>query len=201
MEDINDHKSTDAGLQGTETNEEAVQHLNNPVTTAQTIEKQYLSEVTGVVTEGNTFYFTDGDARVEVKIISDEICGIENEFAALFNPSRMKPVAGFTEFVKENADVAYHFVADRFNIDNLEAFKDIAPGTGEVKVYGGDKLAIYKDLKGKIHALNPVCTHAGCIVKFNPSEVSWDCPCHGGRFDIDGKVITGPPMKALEKIV
>jgi len=66
--------------------------------------------------------------------------------------------------------------------------------------YQNKKMALYKDENGYITALNPRCTHAGCIVNFNSAEKSWDCPCHGGRYDLQGRVITGPPLKNLEKI-
>ncbi|WP_374948263.1 FAD-dependent oxidoreductase [Mucilaginibacter sp.] len=134
------------------------------------------------------------------KIISDAIVGSENAYADLFSTGRIKPVAGFMDFVKENADVAYRFIADRFSTDTIDSFKEIAAGTGAIVKYDGEQLAVYKDAEGKVTALNPVCTHAKCIVCFNPSEKSWDCPCHGGRFDTDGKVITGPPRSDLQKV-
>ncbi|MES2266132.1 MAG: FAD-dependent oxidoreductase [Bacteroidota bacterium] len=134
------------------------------------------------------------------KMISDAILGKENEYADLFSPSRIKPVAGFTDFVKENADVAYRYIADRFSAEKIDSLKELQPETGTIVKYEGDKLAVYKDANGKVTALNPTCTHAGCIVCFNPAEKSWDCPCHGGRFDIDGKVLTGPPRIDLQKV-
>ena len=133
-------------------------------------------------------------------IIADQILGLPNKFEKLLSPSRLKPVAGFTEFVKENADVAYHFIADRLSTDDIDSLAELAPGTGKVVKYQDEKLAIYKDEQGKITALSPVCTHAGCIVNFNPVEGSWDCPCHGGRYDCYGKVITGPPTKDLAQV-
>jgi glycine/D-amino acid oxidase-like deaminating enzyme/nitrite reductase/ring-hydroxylating ferredoxin subunit len=134
------------------------------------------------------------------KIISDEILGIDNEYAKLYSPSRMKPIAGFSEFIKENADVAWHFVADRFGTEDLESLKDLKPEKGIIAELKGEKVAVYKDANGEVTALSPVCTHAGCTVSFNDAEKSWDCPCHGGRFDISGKVITGPPRKDLKQI-
>ncbi|MDB5129178.1 FAD-dependent oxidoreductase [Mucilaginibacter sp.] len=134
------------------------------------------------------------------KIMSDNILGRENAYSKLFNPSRVKPVAGFMEFVKENADVAYHFIADRFSSEDIHSLKDLKADDGIIVKYNGEKLAIYKDAEGKVTALNPVCTHAHCIVAFNHAEKSWDCPCHGGRFDTDGKVLTGPPRKDLQKV-
>lgn len=135
------------------------------------------------------------------KIISDQILRIENRYSSLYSPSRLKPVAGFSEFIKENADVAWHFIADRFGADDLHKLSELRKGEGKVAEFQGEKLAIYKDDHGKVTALSPVCTHAGCIVNFNAAEQSWDCPCHGGRFDISGKVLCGPPQKDLEQIV
>jgi glycine/D-amino acid oxidase-like deaminating enzyme/nitrite reductase/ring-hydroxylating ferredoxin subunit len=134
------------------------------------------------------------------RILSSLILGEENEYAKLFNPSRVKPVAGFAEFVKENADVAYRFVADRLSAQDIKSLDQIPPGEGAVVEYNNEKLAIYKDPEGQIHALNPVCTHAKCIVNWNTSEKSWDCPCHGARYSIDGEVLTGPANRALQKI-
>ncbi|MFD2148281.1 FAD-dependent oxidoreductase [Mucilaginibacter antarcticus] len=134
------------------------------------------------------------------KILSDLIATGESKYKEIFSPARIKPITGFTEFIKENADVAYHFVADRFNIDETESLQGLAPGTGKVVEVDGEKIAAYRDEAGKIHALTPVCTHAACIVNFNDAERSWDCPCHGARYDIDGKVITGPATRGLAKI-
>lgn len=135
------------------------------------------------------------------KIINDLILEQSNPLAELFNPSRLKPVAGFSEFIKENADVAYRFVADRFGNENIESLTSLAEDEGKIVELNGEKLAVYKGKDGHVSALNPVCTHAHCIVNFNPEEKSWDCPCHGGRFSIDGKVLTGPPRKDLEQVV
>lgn len=134
------------------------------------------------------------------KIISDQIMGITNPYTDLYAPSRLKPIAGFSEFVKENADVAWHFVADRFGTEDLDKLSALNKGEGKVAEFNGERLAIYKDQQGNVTALSPVCTHAGCIVNFNPAEQSWDCPCHGGRFDTSGKVICGPPQKDLTRV-
>lgn len=134
------------------------------------------------------------------KILSDLVQGRENSYAVLFSPSRIKPVDGFTEFIKENADVAYHFVADRFSFKETDSLKRLQPGTGKLVEVDGNKIAAYRDEDGNIHALSPVCTHAACIVNWNGEEKSWDCPCHGARYDIDGKVLTGPATRNLAKI-
>ena len=135
------------------------------------------------------------------KIISDLVMGRDNEYSSLFSPSRLKPVAGFTEFVKENADVAWHFVKDRLTPEQLDKVTELKKGSGVIAEYEGKRMAFYKDDAGAVTALNPTCTHAACIVQFNDVEKSWDCPCHGGRFDVYGKVLTGPPTKDLEQVM
>lgn len=137
---------------------------------------------------------------LSAQLISDQILGKKNPYKDLFDPMRMKPLAGFTAFVKENADVAWHFIADRFSKEELKSLAALKPEQGIVGTFRGKKIAVYKNTAGELSALNPVCTHAGCTVKFNEIEKSWDCPCHGGRYDTDGKVLNGPPLKNLKAI-
>ena len=134
------------------------------------------------------------------KILSSLVLGRKNKYADLFSPSRIKPIDGFSEFVKENADVAYHFVADRLAVHETDTLQRLRPGTGKVVEIDGKKIAAYRDEAGIIHALSPVCTHAGCIVNWNSEEKSWDCPCHGARYDWTGKVLTGPATRDLQPI-
>jgi glycine/D-amino acid oxidase-like deaminating enzyme/nitrite reductase/ring-hydroxylating ferredoxin subunit len=134
------------------------------------------------------------------KILADLMQGKPNKYEKIFSPARLKPIAGFKAFVEENADVAYHFVADRFGLHETDSLKRMEPGTGKVLEVNGRKIAAYRDDKGEIFALNPVCTHAGCIVNWNGEEKSWDCPCHGARYDIHGQVLTGPATLELEQI-
>lgn len=82
-------------------------------------------------------------------------------------------------------------------MDKSSNFGDLKPGQGKVVELNGEKLAVHKDTGGKIHANSAVCTHMGCTVDWNGSESTWDCPCHGSRFDADGKVINGPATKDL----
>lgn len=134
------------------------------------------------------------------KILADLVAGKGNKYEKLFSPGRVKPVDSFSEFVKENIDVAYHFVADRLGVHETDSLKRLQPGTGKVVELGGKKVAAYRDEEGTIHALSPVCTHAACIVSWNGEEKSWDCPCHGARYNIQGEVLTGPATKALASI-
>lgn len=137
---------------------------------------------------------------ISAQILADTILGKTNPYAEIFSSTRIKPIDGFTEFVNENADVVYHFVADRLAVHEMESIKNLKPGNGEVIKLNGRKIAAYRDEDGEIHALSPVCTHAGCIVNWNTEEKSWDCPCHGARYDFEGRVLNGPAVKDLGKI-
>ena len=139
-------------------------------------------------------------SHIAAKILSDLIVKGDSEYKDLFAPSRIKPIAGFVEFVKENADVVKEFVGRRISVEKIEGLSALAHGEAKVVKYEGEKIALYKDDGGRIHALNPVCPHLKCIVAWNSAEKTWDCPCHGGRFSADGEVLTGPARGPLEKI-
>lgn len=132
--------------------------------------------------------------------LTDLITKGQSEYADLFSPGRIKPIAGFAAFVQENADVVKEFVTKRIAAEKIDGLSELAHGEAKVVKYEGDTVAIYKDENGAIHAVNPVCTHAKCIVGWNQAEKTWDCPCHGARYDINGEVLTGPARRGLEKI-
>lgn len=135
------------------------------------------------------------------KIISDIILERESPYEKLFAPGRIKPIAGFTEFVKENADVVSQFIGMRFAYEQIDSLASLAPGEAMLADWENKKVALYKDENGKVHALDPVCPHAKCIVAWNSAEKSWDCPCHGGRYAPNGALLTGPARKGLEQII
>jgi glycine/D-amino acid oxidase-like deaminating enzyme/nitrite reductase/ring-hydroxylating ferredoxin subunit len=125
----------------------------------------------------------------------------ENDpFRNVFSPSRLKPVAGFTDFVKHNADVVKQFVGKWFGKEELQGAVSLAPGEGKVVSYNNHTLALYKDDQGALHAVDSACTHMKCSVSWNAAEKSWDCPCHGARYSFTGEVITGPANKNLEEV-
>jgi nitrite reductase/ring-hydroxylating ferredoxin subunit len=124
----------------------------------------------------------------------------EKKYSHLFNPNRIKPIAGFTNFLRHNADVAKLFVSKWFSHEDLEQFANLAPGEGKVVKYEENKMALFKDDEGVLHAINPICKHLKCEVKWNVAERSWDCPCHGARYSYDGKMMTGPADNDLEAV-
>ena len=132
------------------------------------------------------------------EIVSDLILGVDNPWAEFFSPSRVTPKASAPLFVGENLKVGGHFVGDRFGVRE-KAAAEIAPGEARVIAVedGETDAAVYRDESGEPHAVSAVCTHLGCLVRWNPAERSWDCPCHGSRFDVDGRVLHGPAVDDL----
>lgn len=129
-------------------------------------------------------------------LLTDLILGRENEWETLYSPSRKSLRAG-VEFVKENLNVAAQY-ADLVTGGEVESVDEIAPGAGAVVRRGLFKVAVYRDDRGALHELSAICTHLGCVVDWNAAEKSWDCPCHGSRFDkLDGHVLNGPAISAL----
>lgn len=133
-------------------------------------------------------------------ILADIICNGSSEYQSLFNPNRVKPVAGFENFVKEAADVVGVFIGKRFNTKKMEGMVELAKGEARVVDYEGNSIAVYKDDAGRLFAVNPSCPHIKCVVAWNTAEKSWDCPCHGSRFSFTGELLTAPARKNLEVI-
>jgi glycine/D-amino acid oxidase-like deaminating enzyme/nitrite reductase/ring-hydroxylating ferredoxin subunit len=141
------------------------------------------------------------NGTVAAMILSDRLRGEENRWASTFDPGRFKPRAELRDLVKENANVARRFVGDRLaTTTKRRSGDDLAAGEGAVVTVGGKKAAAFRDDDGTLHAVSPVCRHLGCEVTFNTAERTWDCPCHGSRYDVDGRVIEGPATKDLDPV-
>ena len=131
-------------------------------------------------------------------LLTDLIMGRENEWATLYDPSRLT-LGAVGEFAKENLNVAAQF-ADYVTPGEVETVDEIAPGEGAVVRRGLEKLAVYRDEAGAVHERSAVCRHLGCIVGWNSDEKTWDCPCHGSRYDALGRVINGPANDGLSPV-
>ena len=140
------------------------------------------------------------NSHIAARLLTDLILTGENEYKDVFDPNRLKPIAGFSSFVKEAADVVSHLIGSLFPKEKLSELAELANGEAKVVSYEGHKVALYKDEEGVLHGVNPACTHIKCSVKWNMAEKSWDCPCHGSRFSFDGMVLTAPARKDLEPI-
>ena len=124
-------------------------------------------------------------------LLTDLILGRPNPWATLYDPSR-KTLRAAGNFTREALNVAGAYVVDWLSGSEVERVHDIEPCSGAVLRRGLTKVAVYRDEEGAAHELSAVCPHLGCIVHWNKAEMTWDCPCHGSRFDKLGKVINGP---------
>jgi glycine/D-amino acid oxidase-like deaminating enzyme/nitrite reductase/ring-hydroxylating ferredoxin subunit len=131
-------------------------------------------------------------------LLCDLILARKNPWAELYDPSR-KTAGAAREYTRENLNVARQYV-DWLTPGEVSALQDIAPESGAVMRRGLHKIAVYRDLDGGLHETSATCPHLGCIVHWNSSEKTWDCPCHGSRFDCRGKVINGPANKDLAPV-
>ena len=139
-------------------------------------------------------------SHVAVLELAELILMKESKYGELFSPRRIKPVAGFTEFVKHNTDVVAQFVGKWFATEKIEELSSLAADEGKVVKFNHETMALYKDGTGTLHAVNPTCTHMKCAVAWNAAEKSWDCPCHGARYSVEGEVLNGPADANLELI-
>ncbi len=155
-------------------------------------ESDHIYVATGFKGTGMTY------ATVAGMLLSDIITKGESPWQDLYNPGRFKLTAEGVELVKRNVHVAETFVLGRgAEIKDISKMKNEDAGIAEVH---GQKIAVYKDDEGEIHAVKPACAHMGCFVSWNGAERSWDCPCHGSRYDYYGQVIQSPATANLERI-
>jgi glycine/D-amino acid oxidase-like deaminating enzyme/nitrite reductase/ring-hydroxylating ferredoxin subunit len=137
-------------------------------------------------------------SAVAASIITDLVTGRDNPLAGRFSPHRLSPRA-IPRLAMLNAKVAVDFVGDRLRPAQAGSAQDIPRGQARVVGDGLSKTGIYRDDSGNPHAVSLRCTHLGCLVRFNDAERSWDCPCHGSRFSVDGTVLEGPATRPLPR--
>ncbi|MBX9677634.1 MAG: FAD-dependent oxidoreductase [Gemmataceae bacterium] len=130
-------------------------------------------------------------------LISDLIAKRESPWAALYDPSRKK-VKAVGEFAYENLNVAWQY-KDWVTSGDISSPDDLKPGQGAVMRRGLGKVTLYRDEKGSLTECTATCPHMGCIVHWNVTEKTFDCPCHGSRFDKHGRVVIGPANSDLAK--
>ncbi|MCJ8165093.1 FAD-dependent oxidoreductase [Pontibacter sp. E15-1] len=153
----------------------------------------------------NNVYIATGDSghgmthgTIAGILLTDLIMDRQNPWTALYDPSR-SPLKSAGEYFKQNLNVAAQF-KDFVTPGEVEDPMQVMPGTGRIIRDGMTKLAVYCDQDGVRHKHSAICPHLGCVVNWNDVENSWDCPCHGSRFDPLGKVITGPASADLDKV-
>jgi glycine/D-amino acid oxidase-like deaminating enzyme/nitrite reductase/ring-hydroxylating ferredoxin subunit len=146
-----------------------------------------------------TGFSTDGlvYGTLSALIVSDMILGISNQWQKLYDSKRHSALKSVPKFLKESLQNAGEYVKDvPWNAD-VHDIKEVGPCEGKVMMSGGEKVAVYKDEHGNTQVVSAVCTHMKCIVSWNATERTWDCPCHGSRFRTDGSIIEGPAILPL----
>jgi len=133
-------------------------------------------------------------------IIRDLIRGRDNPWAELYHPGRKaKSLASLRQFAKENLNVAGQYAA-LVTPGEVHSVDEIPAGHGAILRRGIRKFAVYRNPQGRLYEMAALCPHLGCVVQWNSTEKTWDCPCHGSRFQAEGDVINGPANQGLEKI-
>lgn len=130
-------------------------------------------------------------------LIADLINGRENKWAKIYDPKRLKLFAAGNTFFKETVDGTINYLKNKFSGIKSTELADIPVDEGRVVELDGKKVAAYRDENDSLHIVGAECAHLKCIVKWNNTEKTWDCPCHGSRYTFDGKVINGPANSDL----
>ena len=136
-------------------------------------------------------------SNVAANIILEKILGSASIYEEIFKSTRFKPITNKDEMKNMLVDSTKSLVLDRIKAENIET-EDIKKNSGGVIDVDGTKVGVYKDETGKKFYIKPVCTHLGCILEWNDADKTWDCPCHGSRYDRFGKNIYDPGIKNLE---
>lgn len=154
---------------------------------------------------GDNVYVITGDSGMGMthgtlgaRLVADLVQGKPNDFASIYSPSRWMPGAARVLF-EENLNLVAQY-ADWLTGGDVRSVDQIPAGHGAVVRSGLTKVAAYKDDQGQVHQMSAVCPHMGCIVRWNPGERTWDCPCHGSRYTALGGVTHGPATTDLKPV-
>ena len=136
-------------------------------------------------------------SNVAANIITDKILGKENKYDNLYKSTRLRPIKNRWELGEMIKETTNSLIINKFK-DAKETIEDVKKGEGKIVEIDNEKVGVYKDEDGKIYKIKPVCTHLGCELSWNNLEKTWDCPCHGSRFDYKGNLIYEPAIENLE---
>jgi glycine/D-amino acid oxidase-like deaminating enzyme/nitrite reductase/ring-hydroxylating ferredoxin subunit len=132
-------------------------------------------------------------------LISDLIQGIQNPWAKIYDPARIT-LKATGDFLKEVGNMTVQYL-DYLAPGDLKSIQELRINEGAIINLGAKKAAVYKDDKNVLHTFSAICPHLGCVIRWNATERSFDCPCHGSRFTCDGKVVNGPAQTDLKRII
>lgn len=118
----------------------------------------------------------------------------------MYDPTRFEFGASKSDLVSHNKHAMTHLFEGRVRDQPDLDLSGLGPGEATVGEDRDDPVAVYRDEDGAVHAVSAVCPHMGCLVSWNDGERSWDCPCHGSRFDVDGSVLDTPAVDDLDPV-
>jgi len=124
-------------------------------------------------------------------MITDQIMKRDNPWQAVFSPKRKNIKASAKTFFTNSGIAARNLCKEKFWYPKEKA-EQLPAGHGGVVEWNEKKLGVYKDEQGEVFCVLAKCPHMGCQLEWNPDEKSWDCPCHGSRFDYHGNLIDNP---------
>lgn len=128
-------------------------------------------------------------------ILKDLIVHGDNPWAQVYNPSRSHSLSAIKSFIIQNADVAKSFIQGK--MEPMKDHEEIPVGEARIVEIEGQKAGVFRDEADVLHLVDITCTHLGCELEWNDAERTWDCPCHGSRFSVDGDVVEGPAVNCL----
>jgi glycine/D-amino acid oxidase-like deaminating enzyme/nitrite reductase/ring-hydroxylating ferredoxin subunit len=134
---------------------------------------------------------------ISAMMARDWATGAKNPWSELFSPDRKVTRGGMWDYLRENKDYPYYLIKDRLARAEADSVRELERNAGMIVKSKAGKVAAYRDSDGAVHKRSAVCTHMGCIVRWNDAEKTWDCPCHGSRFKPTGEVIAGPAEAPL----
>lgn len=137
-------------------------------------------------------------ATFAAAILADEIGGQHHRWSPTFDPKRIS-VRSVPDVARLGAKYSADMVVDRVRPAGARSVAEIPPGQARVVGAGPKRMGVFRDDAGELHGVSVRCTHMGCLLRFNSAERSWDCPCHGSRFGVDGDVLEGPAVSPLER--
>ncbi len=155
------------------------------------------TERTFVATGFRKWGLTNGTAAAQ--LLADLLAGRTSPAHETFDSTRVGDVSAVKSLVEENVKVGARFVGDRIRRLRAGSVEHLEPGDADLVRVDGEAVGAYRDSAGEVHAVSITCTHLGCTLHWNGAERSWDCPCHGSRFDLDGDVLDGPAVTPLER--
>lgn len=155
----------------------------------ETAPKQFVA--TGFSGNGMTL------ATVAAMMACDAFVGRPNPWAELFRVDRKPALACVWDYLKENKDYPFYMVKQALSRPQANSTRSVKRGEGRIILLDDEKVAAFRDEKGKLTLKSAICTHMGCVIRWNGTEKTWDCPCHGSRFTSSGDVISGPAETPL----